>query len=521
MLTPEYLQRLPDSVVELYAQAEADILADMARRINGFDLFIPSAQYQMERLEEMGALRRDIISKLSGLTGKSRKEIAAIMQEAGVETLSADEKIYQAAGLVGKSELSPAVQEVLNAGLQKTGGLFRNLTKTTANTATRQFENALDRAYLQVTSGAFDPNTAVRSAIKSLAQQGVGAITYPSGHVDTLEVAVRRALVTGVNQTCLQMQEARADELGCDLVETTAHSGARPSHAEWQGQVFSRSGKSRKYPDFVQVTGYGTGEGLGGWNCSHSFYPFFEGLPRTYSDKLLDSYKAKDYEYNGKKMTEYEALQTQRGIERKLRRWKRENIAMKAAGQDTTESAVKIAQWQTVQKDFLSQTGLKRQRDREQIAGWSRKAAAQASGSARSAQHKANRYFSLSGPEENLREYLKEKPIIDLLEQQGVEYKQRISEKEIIVSAGVPKIVSESAHAVENRAVKTDRADMTAERAQSFVDSAKLTLYQPERQTLKFMAENGYAVLNFDHKLVTAVPQKWRKKYDDYLEENQ
>ena len=109
MLTPEYLQRLPDSVVELYAQAEADILADMARRINGFDLFIPSAQYQMERLEEMGALRRDIISKLSGLTGKSRKEIAAIMQEAGVETLSADEKIYQAAGLVGKSELSPAV----------------------------------------------------------------------------------------------------------------------------------------------------------------------------------------------------------------------------------------------------------------------------------------------------------------------------------------------------------------------------------------------------------------------------
>ena len=97
MLTPEYLQRLPDSVVELYAQAEADILADMARRINGFDLFIPSAQYQMEQLEEMGALRRDIISKLSGLTGKSRKEIAAIMQEAGVETLSADEKIYQAA----------------------------------------------------------------------------------------------------------------------------------------------------------------------------------------------------------------------------------------------------------------------------------------------------------------------------------------------------------------------------------------------------------------------------------------
>ena len=409
MLTPEYLQRLPDSVVELYAQAEADILADMARRINGFDLFIPSAQYQMERLEEMGALRRDIVSKLSGLTGKSRKELAAIMQEAGVETLSADEKIYQAAGLVCKAELSPAVQEVLSAGLQKTGGLFKNLTKTTANTAARQFENALDRAYLQVTSGAFDPSTAVRSAIKHLAQQGVGAITYPSGHVDTLEVAVRRALVTGVNQTCLQMQEARADELGCDLVETTAHSGARPSHAEWQGQVFSRSGRSKKYPDFVQVTGYGTGEGLGGWNCSHSFYPFFEGLPRAYSDKQLSGYNEKKYEYNGKKMTEYEALQQQRGIERHLRRWKRENLGMKAAGQDTTESAVKIAQWQAVQKDFINQTGLKRQRDREQIAGWSRKTAVQASGSARSAQRKAQNEHSFTAgvgsPKTNL-EYI-------------------------------------------------------------------------------------------------------------------
>ena len=79
----------------------------------------------------------------------------------------------------------------------------------------------------------------------------MGAITYPSGHVDSLEVAVRRATITGVNQTCLKVQEARADELGVDLVETTAHAGARPSHAEWQGQIFSRSGKSSKYPDFV------------------------------------------------------------------------------------------------------------------------------------------------------------------------------------------------------------------------------------------------------------------------------
>lgn len=169
------------------------------------------------------------------------------------------------------------------------------------------------------------------------------------------------------------------------MVETTAHSGARPTHAEWQGQIFSRSGKSRKYPDFVQVTGYGTGEGLGGWNCSHSFSPYFEGMPRTYTPEMQESYQAKDYEYNGEKMTLYEAQQKQREIERNLRRWKRENLAMKAAGQDTTQSAGKIAEWQERQKDFLSQTGLRRQSDREQVAGWDRSEAAEASATARKA----------------------------------------------------------------------------------------------------------------------------------------
>jgi len=95
MLTPEYLQSVPDAMVELYAQAEADILADMARRINGFDMFIPSAQYQMQMLEEMGVLRSDIVRELSRLTGKSKKELITIMREAGMETLAADEAIYR------------------------------------------------------------------------------------------------------------------------------------------------------------------------------------------------------------------------------------------------------------------------------------------------------------------------------------------------------------------------------------------------------------------------------------------
>lgn len=115
--------------------------------------------------------------------------------------------------------------------------------------------------------------------------------------------------------------------------------------------------------------------------------------------------------------------------------------------------------------------------------------------------------------------YLKEKPVIDTLAEHGVKYKQRISASEIIVDAGKPTIVGMTGHAADNLANKADRADMTIQKAQEFVDTAKLTLYQQDRENMKFLAQEGYTILNLDHELVTAVPQRWRKKYDKYIQE--
>ena len=364
MLKPEYLQRVPDGMIKLYAQAEADILADMARRISTYDYWIPAVEHQAKMLEEAGMVREEILARLKTLTGRADRELRQLMQEAGTAALKSDDAVYCRQGLhpppVSASE---DLQKILQAGYEKTSGTFRNLTLTTARTAAHQFEQALDRAYMQITLGGMDYNTAIRSTIKQLsaegAAEGVGAIRYPTGRTDTIEVAVRRAVVTGVNRTALRLQDARADEMGADLVEVSAHAGARPSHAQWQGGIYSRSGKSKKYPDFVKTTGYGTGAGLGGWNCSHSFRPWFEGMSRTYDKALLKEYQAKDYEYNGVRMTEYEALQEQRRIERGIRRWKRERNAMQAAGLDSSEASAKITEWNRRQKDFLEQTGLK------------------------------------------------------------------------------------------------------------------------------------------------------------------
>ena len=378
MLKPKYIGNLPDKLIELYSQLEMDILADMARRLSTYDYYIPAAQWQRDKLIELGNFESWIIKTLSSFTGRTEKEIKSLMKEAGMKAVRFDDGVYKASGLkTPPLSASPAMLDVLNAGIDKTNGLFENLTRTTANTATKQFEDTLDRAYMQITSGAFDKETAVRNAVKELSRQGVGAITYPTGKIDSIETAVRRAVVTGVNQTALKLQEARAEQMGSDLVETTAHEGARPSHALWQGKIFSLSGKSKKYPDFKSSTGYGTGAGLGGWNCRHSFYPFFEGISeRAYSDEDLRDYSAKNIEYNGEKITEYEASQLQRGFERKIRRWKREKKAMEAAGLSTEEASAKIKHWQEAEKDFLKQTGLKKQSGRSQVGNYGRSDAA-------------------------------------------------------------------------------------------------------------------------------------------------
>lgn len=368
MLPPEYLAGAPDWLAALYGEVEQDILRNMAERIAAYDFYIPAAQHQHQKLRAMGVLEDDIEAQLAGMSGKSREEIQRLMQEAVKKSLTTDAAVYAAAGMGRVDPLQAAgVKRILRDGMAQTNGLFVNLTRTTANTATKQFEDALDRAWLKVSTGAFDYNSAVRTAVKDLSRQGVGAIQYPSGHIDTIEAAVRRAVVTGVNQTSAKSQLALMDELDVDLVETTAHAGARPDHQEWQGQVFCRKGHHPKYRDFVESTGYGTGAGLCGWNCRHSFYPFLEGASRAYTRDMLEGYAAKNYTYNGQKMTEYEATQQQRYIERQIRRWKREGTAMRAAGQPTDEAAAKVAAWQGRMRDFLSQTGLKRDGAREQV----------------------------------------------------------------------------------------------------------------------------------------------------------
>lgn len=369
MLTPEQLAQIADkaTIRKLYDQLQEDIIADMARRISKMDFGSYTTMWELQKLEAINAERDYIVQRLAETTGKSKSEIIAILNTGCSTALGSDDKVYRLAGYnplpLAKS---PALQALIWAGYKKTLGTFQNLTRTTANTATRQFEDALDRAYMQVTSGGMSYQQAVKGAVLDLAKNGLATVQYQTGHVDYMDVAVRRAVLTGVNQTALKIQDARADEFGCDLVEVSAHYGARPTHAEWQGRIYSRSGKSRKYKDFVETTGYGSGDGLGGWNCRHSFGPFFEGISKpTYTEKDLREISSKTVEYNGQQMSLYDASQKQRANERQIRALKREQAGLEGAGQDASEVKAKLRDAQAKQRDFCSQTGLRRDYFRE------------------------------------------------------------------------------------------------------------------------------------------------------------
>lgn len=365
MLTADYLDILPAPILDLYEKYSQSVINDIARRIGNLDY--ASAAWQVQRLSESGLLYETILERISELAGTSERELRRIFEKAGVKAVAFDNAIYKAAGIQTLPlNLSPQMLNVLVAGLNRTNGTLRNIAMTTALTGQNAFIEATDLAYQQVITGAFDYNTAIRQAVYSAADQGLSVIYYPSGRHDQLDVAVRRAVLTGVNQTTMQVSEARADELGADLVQTSAHIGARPSHQEWQGKVFSRSGRSDKYPDFVESTGYGTVTGLAGINCRHSWYPFFEGLSKNaYPD--LGPYKGEPVQYNGRELSQYEATQQQRAIEREIRRAKRRAEAVRAAGLDDTIEVSTVRRLQAKMRDFIQQTELDRQYAREQI----------------------------------------------------------------------------------------------------------------------------------------------------------
>lgn len=391
MLTPSYLLHATEAAEEIAEGLHQDIMSRIISRMQkrferGDDYTLTAAdKWQIQTLQEAGFLLEDIQKEIAKATGLMQKEIAEAMEDAGVKSLEYDDAIYRNAGLDPVPLVqSPHLISIMQRDYEKTLGEWKNFTGTTANAAQQRFIEACDNAYHQALTGMISPSQAVKEALGELIEGGV-YVKYPTGHTDTIETATARAVRTGISQASADIQLARMDEFGVDLVLVSSHLGARPEHQVWQGKVYSRSGKSKKYPNFVKSTRYGEVDGLHGPNCRHNIGPYFEG-----DDNPFEQY---DSEENKK---QYELDQRQRLMERRIRDTKRKAMGWKEAmdaEQDPEKRAKLEAEYRRkarlLQKqnaaynEFCEKTGQTKRSERISIAKWDRKQAAQARAAAK------------------------------------------------------------------------------------------------------------------------------------------
>ncbi|MEI3350010.1 phage minor capsid protein [Clostridium fessum] len=397
MLRPAYLAAIAEGseqiASELHDYIVQAIVGRMMERIGrGEKYLLTSAdRWRIQILQDAGELLENITAELSLYTGKQIQEIRSAMEEAGVKALEADDLIYSAAGLstVPLWE-SPALVRLMERNMNASLGEWRNYTRTTAEEAQRFYITECDKAYNRVMSGAVAYTQAVKEAVEEVASAGV-AVKYPTGHTDTLETATARAVRTGIAQATGDISLKRMEEMNWDIILVSAHIGARTgdggqnpgNHLWWQGQFYSRTGEDKHFPPFSQ-TGYGTGEGLCGWNCRHSF-GCGDGVHNPYKDiQTEDNVRMEKLE------------KRQRELERRVRKTKRAVMGMQTAVEQCQDEAAKFALQQELDRksyllqrqnqayqDFCKYNSLRPLSERLKIARWSREQAAKARGAAR------------------------------------------------------------------------------------------------------------------------------------------
>ena len=401
MLTPDEVNGYAGLMAAPWDELSDRILRDMVRRIVKAGSITTTAQWQSYRAEALGASRAYLLRQMDQIVQQLGPQEAAVFAQAMKQAYGIDLRDAAAAGRtltpLGESE---EAQQILQSGYRRTMNTLYNLTRTRAvmgnqnllETTQRQLAYHMDMAHADALSGAFSSDDSARRALNELAAKGVGAITYPSGHVDTLDVVVLRAARTGINQTAGEITRHNADVLGCDLMELDAHVGARTgdggqnltNHSWWQGQLVSRSGR-HGYLSLDDI-GYGDVRGFMGANCAHNWSMYWEGASkRSYTPERLAVINAATVSYNGKDISRYKAAQMQRSYERKIRAEKRAVLVAKERGQKDAEKAAagKLAASREQLKDFLGQTGLHQYQLRESVPGFGRSEAASAAAQAK------------------------------------------------------------------------------------------------------------------------------------------
>ena len=373
MLSDFELTELTQPIIAIYNQIEMELLEKVAKRFDVYDKVGGSLEWQMKKLDELGALTNESVKVIASMSKRGEKEIAKMLNDASLGNIDMD--LLENAFTNGfifvdpqKLMQSEALRATVELSYKELGQTYK-LIQTKALESTKQaYMDIINRAYIETASGVYDYGTSIRGALRDMADQGITGATYRRGNrivKYSIEGTVRRDTITAVHQLANKAAEKSTKEIGAEYVEVSAHIGARVAkdpignHAGWQGKVYRLEG-SDKYPNLKEKTGYPDDiRGLGGVNCRHRMFPFFPGISVPNKHQIDEK--------ENKKV--YEATQTQRAMERQIRKLKKRMIVAKASGD--VEKAKEYRQALTEEQNriakFCKDNNLRRQTEREMV----------------------------------------------------------------------------------------------------------------------------------------------------------
>lgn len=388
------LDALPEELAELFRELEDTLLHEICTRLKAGDQLNEVTVQDIRALRSHGIDLKDIKKAIQKTSGIADDKLNKLLDD----VVERNQKYYrEAIDLAGLTQPETLLSiEDRWAIYEQTRQELRNITRSmgflvdhgrTMLKPAKAYQWACDNAVLQVQSGAISYNQAISDAVKQLAESGLKTVNYESGHVDRVDIAVRRAVLTGVNQLNRKYSEQSMDFLETDLVQVEAHSGARDidgpkgweNHKAWQGRVYKWAAFTRRYPnaskghykDFEQTCGYGDVQGIQGANCRHSWTSFVEGVMEpTYTDEYLAHIDdGMDCDFDGKHYSAYQATQMQRRLERQIRAQKRLKNAYKDAGlTDEAKTAnIKLRRLNAKYKEFSAAAGLREKTERLKV----------------------------------------------------------------------------------------------------------------------------------------------------------
>lgn len=377
----DYKEKIASKIAARYISLEERILQDIARRIKKVGEITSTADWQINRLRILGYSSEDIEREIKKTLDASYPEMFELYDKVIDWEYVRNKDIYEQinAEFIPYEE-NRQLQQITDAIIQQSLEDLENVTKSLGfyldyngrkvlTPLSQVYTNYLDNACFDIVTGAFDYGSVLRRVVTQLTNSGLRKIEYGSGYASRVEVAARRAVMTGVANLTGEIADYNAKKLGTEYFEVEWHAGARPAHSVWQGRVWTKD-------QLHSVCGLGTVTGLLGANCYHTYYPFFPGISeRNWSDDWLEEQNRKESkpkEFRGKEYTLYEAKQRQRQMETAMRAQREKVQMLQDGGADRQEVMLQKAKYQGQLNEyavFSRKMGLKEERERIYIDG--------------------------------------------------------------------------------------------------------------------------------------------------------